>query len=299
MAFAFASYQSATGCTQYGPAGAQALLTYLEDRFSWQTSMGICNCRAIAGTGSYSHHAECRAYDMGIPTTSSGGARPDLGMQAVNLLGPNGARLGIDHMIYNRTIWSGANPSGRYYSGVHPHYDHVHIGLTRTAGRNLTYATLVTVLGQPQGDDGMSLKHGDNGRAVAEAQHAMTQLWGYQMQPDGKDWPGFPGTSIYTKKPFGPGEDGSFGDHMLAMTKRFQKNIQVEQTGILDGFTASYLMEGLKGGGAAGPQGPAGPTGPTGPPGPQGPAGPAGAKGPKGDIGPGGTLIIRGEAQLP
>lgn len=171
MAFTFATYQSATGCTKYGPAGAEALLTYLEERFPWQRSMGICNCRAIAGTSSYSHHAECRAYDMGIPVTSDGQARPELGMQAVNLLGPHGARLGIDNMIYNRRIWSAANPAGRYYSGVHPHYDHIHIGLTRAAGRNLTYATLVSVLGNTGGSTLYTeLNIGDKGEQVTALQ---------------------------------------------------------------------------------------------------------------------------------
>jgi hypothetical protein len=71
-------------------------------------------------------------------------------MAIVNLLGPHGARLGIDHIIYARTIWSRVNPGGKYYTGVHPHNDHAHIGLTRTAGANLNYATLVAVAGDPK-----------------------------------------------------------------------------------------------------------------------------------------------------
>lgn len=157
MSFTFATYQSATGCTKYGPAGCQALLTYLEDRFPYQFSMGICNCRSARGTTSWSHHAECRAYDEGIPTQSNGRARPELGMPIINLLGPKGRQIGIDHMIYNRRIWSAKSPGGRYYSGVHPHYDHIHIGLTRNAGRNLTYGTLVSLLGPASATGGEEL----------------------------------------------------------------------------------------------------------------------------------------------
>lgn len=104
--------------------------------------------------------------------------------------------------------------------------------------------------GQLVGGEPM-LKKGDKGRAVAEAQHAMTNLWGYQMQPDGKDWPPFEqpeGTvakSIYTGKEFGPGEDGSFGDHMEAMVSRFQRNVDLPRTGILDSLTMGMLMEGI------------------------------------------------------
>lgn len=103
-----------------------------------------------------------------------------------------------------------------------------------------------------EGDE-MALKKGDKGRAVAEAQHAMAQIWGFQMQPDGETWPGFnhdhavPAArlSVYTGKEFGPGEDGSFGDHMVAQTVRFQRNMDLPQTGVLDATTLGLLMEGL------------------------------------------------------
>jgi hypothetical protein len=165
MAFNWATYQSATGCTRYGPAGAQALQTYLEDWFSAQTSLGICNCRVVSGSASYSHHAECRAYDEGHAVSVAGG---QLAVATLNLLGPHGARLGIDHFIVNHNptgagrgdprIYSASSPNGRVYTGTHPHKDHNHIGLTRNAGRNLTYATLVAVAGVPPiggGEDDM------------------------------------------------------------------------------------------------------------------------------------------------
>lgn len=165
----WAPYVSASGCTQYGPAGAMALMVYLEDWFPGQVSMGICNCRQVVGGGSYSHHAECRAYDEGHAVSVVGG---QIAVATLNLLGPHGSRLGIDHFICNHNptgagrgdprIYSQSAPQGRVYTGTHPHKDHNHIGLTRAAGRNLTYGTLVAVAGAPGGSvPGGSWKEGD------------------------------------------------------------------------------------------------------------------------------------------
>jgi len=152
----FAPYQPATGCTKYGPAGAQSLLTFTEDVFDeLHHSLGICNCRPVNGGSSWSHHAECRALDMGFVIIVGRTFAYDYAV----LLGEHGARVGIDHIITNRRPWasdrgdprifSAINPNGRMYTGAHPHKDHNHVGLTRSAGVNLTYATLVAVYGTP------------------------------------------------------------------------------------------------------------------------------------------------------
>lgn len=153
--YAWAPYERATGCTKYGPTGAEAMMVYLEDWFPGQTSFGICNCRAISGTSSWSHHAECRAYDEGFVVFTG----QTIGILTLYLLGPHGARLGIDHLIMNHQpgaadrgdprVYSARSPQGRTYTGAHPHKNHNHIGLTRNAGRRLTYATLVAVAGRP------------------------------------------------------------------------------------------------------------------------------------------------------
>ena len=117
------------------------------DRFPQIKSTGICSCRSVNGGSSWSHHAECRALDTMLPTGSGGSAIPAFGDPIIELLGPHGRELGIDHEIWNRRIWSNSSPNGRVYTGAHPHYDHHHIGLTRGASNNLTYATLVKVLG--------------------------------------------------------------------------------------------------------------------------------------------------------
>lgn len=145
-------------------------MAYLMDRFTWSASMGIYNCRGR------SLHGDGRAWDMGIPTGPGGSARPELGMQVINLLGPHGKRLGLTIMIYNRQKWGAAYPDGAYYGGVHPHFDHIHIDMTSAAAENLTYATLVAVLGPVTGDGTPDvqfrpvLRMGMTGRYVRELQ---------------------------------------------------------------------------------------------------------------------------------
>ena len=145
----WAAYQSANHCEGHAEPGAVALMKYLLEVCDRCYSLGIYSCRNVRGGSTMSHHAEGRAYDNGVPTESDGSAIPAIGDPIVELLGPHGDRLGIDHLIWNRQIWSRRSPDGRYYSGTHPHYNHHHIGLTRNSAANLTYATLVAVLGPP------------------------------------------------------------------------------------------------------------------------------------------------------
>jgi peptidoglycan hydrolase-like protein with peptidoglycan-binding domain len=69
------------------------------------------------------------------------------GRALVDLLGSHADGLGLQCIIYDRTIWSAIAPDGRPYGGVNPHYDHLHIELTWQAARQLTLATAVAVLG--------------------------------------------------------------------------------------------------------------------------------------------------------
>jgi hypothetical protein len=69
------------------------------------------------------------------------------GRDLVDLLGANADKLGLQCIIYDRTIWSAVARDGRPYGGVNPHYDHLHIELTWQAARQLTLATAAAVLG--------------------------------------------------------------------------------------------------------------------------------------------------------
>ena len=270
MAFNWATYQSATGCTKYGPSGAQALQTYLEDWFPGQTSLGICNCRVVRGGASYSHHAECRAYDEGHAVSVAGG---QLAIATLNLLGPNGKRLGIDHMIVNRNptgagrgdprIYSATSPNGRVYTGTHPHKDHNHIGLTRSAGANLTYATLVAVCGRPpsggqQGDDmpRLPLRYGDKTEDVRDLQLDLNFSIGTGLKADGDYGPA---TAAEVKRWLLPAtqadeDDGQVGSTLdeghevnAAMWNALQAEVIRKHTA---GFVAAAVAEAVKGIGA-------------------------------------------------
>jgi hypothetical protein len=164
-------------CDGKAQPGTKAMLAYLLDRFNWSASLGIYNCRPP------SIHSDGRAFDQRIPTAAGGRARPELGLQVINLLGPHGARLGLQTLIYNRVIYSAASPDGRYYGGVHPHNDHVHGDQTINSGLYLTYATLEAVLGPvnaplpaptpPPGTELKVLEFGDRGPEVTHLQNLL------------------------------------------------------------------------------------------------------------------------------
>jgi hypothetical protein len=135
----FASWQGAGPCAS-GPApGAKALEKWLGSEFTGRSG-GIFNCRTVRGSQAPSIHGEGRAVDWMMPVRNGRG-NPE-GHEVVRMLGAVGKRLGVQAIIFDRKIWSARSPSGRAYTGVHPHYDHLHIELTREAGQTLTLATI-------------------------------------------------------------------------------------------------------------------------------------------------------------
>lgn len=107
-------------------------------------NLGIYNCRNVRGGSSMSCHAEGRALDVGFPMV--GGRGSAAGRELVKQLLPRAAALGIQTVIYDRVIYSAKSPKGRRYTGSNPHYDHVHIELTRMAAEKLTKATIKAAL---------------------------------------------------------------------------------------------------------------------------------------------------------
>jgi len=148
----WAPYDPATSCVKM-PFGMTNLMAYLLKRFDWSRSMGICNCRLVNGGDTRSHHSECRAGDWGIDTNPDGSYIPELGDPLIELLGPHGKKLGLDHIILNRVIYSATSPDGRPYTGRHPHFDHAHMGIVQLAAHKLNMTTIIAVLGLPEGDD--------------------------------------------------------------------------------------------------------------------------------------------------
>lgn len=136
----WAGWQAARGCTSGPSRGALALREFMLGRYSEASDGGIFNCRTVRGTSSPSIHGEGRAWDMMLPVRNGRGN--PRGHDVVRALGASGRRLGVQTVIFDRTIWSARSPSGRAYTGVHPHFDHLHIELTRDAAVSLTVAQL-------------------------------------------------------------------------------------------------------------------------------------------------------------
>jgi hypothetical protein len=142
----WANYNSASaGCTGGPSKGAIALRDFLLSEYSIASSGGIYNCRNVRGRTTPSIHGEGRAWDMMLPVRAGRGN--PVGHDVVRRLGAHGRALGIQSIIFDRTIWSSRSPSGRAYTGAHPHYDHLHIELTLDAATKLTVARLRAVLG--------------------------------------------------------------------------------------------------------------------------------------------------------
>lgn len=139
----FAPWQAATHCVGSARPGARALMAFILATHPKASSAGIYACRQVRGGSSMSCHAEGRALDVHFP----GHANP-AGAALVHQLRPIAAQLGIQAVIFSRTIWSAKSPgkTGRRYTGANPHYDHVHIELTRSSAEKLTKATVRAVV---------------------------------------------------------------------------------------------------------------------------------------------------------
>ena len=112
----------------------------LRASFPGATSYGGYNCRKIGGSNSWSVHSTGRAIDLFI-RTSGGQADNDLGDPVANWLIEHAEYLGISFLVYDRGSWGAHRPAGtkhRYYSGVHPHHDHIHIEVTEAAAQRAT-----------------------------------------------------------------------------------------------------------------------------------------------------------------
>jgi hypothetical protein len=210
--------------------------------------MGIYNCRSVRGSATTSLHGEGRAYDLGWPMVNGRGTAS--GEEVVRRLGSQGRRLGIQCIIYNRKIYSATSPRGRNYTGVHPHYDHLHIELTRASGAQLNLATLRDVLGstrvveptQPTdppvtGDD--VLKRGDESNAVGVFMRAISR-WAFDGNRREDPLPRSRKSGKYGDED--QGFDNIFGPEMEEAVKLYQRAAGVNQSGQIDGVTAALLV---------------------------------------------------------
>lgn len=137
-------YTPASACTGSATPGARALMDWFLDTYPGRND-GIYNCRPMRGGTLFSIHAEGRAVDLGTPLT---GGPPAWGTALAQQLVDNSAEIGVQCVIWDRRIWSGARPAEgwRVYGGVDPHDTHLHVELTRAAGLALTAALISDVL---------------------------------------------------------------------------------------------------------------------------------------------------------
>lgn len=203
-------YESARSCTGSARQGARALLAWALEAYRSADvhSLGIYNCRTVVGGSSTSLHGEGRAVDLGLPVVAGRGN--PVGHAIVEQLGANGARLGIQAIVFDRQVWSAKSPLGRRYDGAHPHYDHLHIELTRQASDLLTLTTFRHVLGGAASplDQEDIMRQGDNGPRVAAWQHRIDQLPDIDCTVDGDFGPKTVEATKAAQKLLGLGEDG-------------------------------------------------------------------------------------------
>lgn len=176
----FAPWTPASHCSGSATPGAQALMRWIIEHYGTKggANWGIYNCRDVRGGTTTSLHGEGRALDVGFPLGD-----PDADQLVKRLLRVPG-KLGIQAIIYERVIYSAQSPKGRPYTGVAPHFDHIHIELTREAGRELTYATVAEVLNPPVRRAGdRTLGPGSKGADVKWLQRKL------RVEPDGKFGP--------------------------------------------------------------------------------------------------------------
>lgn len=163
----FPAWQAARACTGRPEDGARALMSWVLKKYGDEGAynLGIYNCRTVRGGYTTSMHGEGRAIDVGVPV---GG---EVGRKILRRLIKRVGSLGIQAIIFERKIYSAKSPEGRYYGGVNPHYDHLHIEMTREAADKLTYKRINQILSPKVHRPGSRpLKQGKRGRDVRYVQ---------------------------------------------------------------------------------------------------------------------------------
>lgn len=113
--------------------GSAVLRDYLLLYFPQAWSIGGYACRPIVGDpNNMSVHATGRALDVMIETVDGSNADNTAGDPIGNWLIEHAEFIGIQMIIWDRWIWQASldPPKDHYYSGEHPHNDHLHVELS-------------------------------------------------------------------------------------------------------------------------------------------------------------------------
>lgn len=113
--------------------GGHKLGEYLLDHFDAVSSVGGYACRRnTADSSRMSVHGTGRALDVFIPKTN-GAADNTRGDRVANWLVMHAQRIGVQLVIWDRTIWRANGTNDSAYGGPHPHDDHIHVEITTEA----------------------------------------------------------------------------------------------------------------------------------------------------------------------
>lgn len=127
-------WTTTAACGRGLKAGGQKLGTYLRDKFTVITSVGGFACRKnTADASRMSVHGTGRALDIFVPKTG-GAADNGQGDKVANWLIANAQRIGVQLIIWDRSIWRANGTNDAAYGGPHPHDDHLHVELTTEGG---------------------------------------------------------------------------------------------------------------------------------------------------------------------
>jgi len=121
---------SSRACAGKLKTGADRLGDYLQEEFAAITSVGGYACRQnTANRAKMSVHGTGRALDVFIPKVG-GSANNGKGDPVANWLVTNAAEIGVQLVIWDRTVWQANGKPDKQYTGPHPHDDHIHVELT-------------------------------------------------------------------------------------------------------------------------------------------------------------------------
>src|SRR5215212_1661779 len=93
--------------------------------------------------GTFSFHSEGRAADIYLSAFDV--TEKKIGDGLFDMFRKWNVELGIDHVIWNRQIWSLDKPTVLAYTGKRPHTDHVHAAFTKN-GSQLQPPLLIPLL---------------------------------------------------------------------------------------------------------------------------------------------------------
>jgi hypothetical protein len=132
------AWRGGSGCAGGLKAGARELRTFLDQKFGAITSIGGYACRPnTANTSKTSVHGTGRALDVMIPK-SRGSADNTKGDAVAHWLIEHAQEIGVQLIIWDRSIWRANGRNEGAYGGPHPHDDHLHVEITDEAAAKQT-----------------------------------------------------------------------------------------------------------------------------------------------------------------